>query len=186
MEFWVLFTDDSESKVEDIGRAVLLYNYFDEDNGETMNGKTETDFKLLKIRDRNREVCVAALNEGLTSPKDRRYTYVPDATNGDSINSVTEPNVFNLTNYSVISEEPVDLLAGDISNNLAIYDLTSAAPATSAFYITSFILGTIQGGININASGNFCATPEGYNSTIENFNYCAINKFNFAAQANGG
>ena len=35
------------------------------------------------------------------------------------------------------------------------------------------------------SSGNFCKTPESFESD-ENFDYCAINKFNFAAQAIGG
>jgi hypothetical protein len=38
----------------------------------------------------------------------------------------------------------------------------------------------------VEASGNFCATPEGYNESVENLDYCAINKFNFAALETGG
>ena len=81
-------------------------------------------------------------------------------------------------------------MASDEKNGgLAIYDLYVSTPAESVaknnlFYSVSFILGTIQGGINITKSGNFCATPDDYG--IENFDYCAINKFNFAAQAVGG
>jgi len=72
-------------------------------------------------------------------------------------------------------------------SNLAIYDLYVPTPAVggaamTAYYTVSFILGTIGGGINIMAQGDYCAPPEGSNS---NFNYCAINKFNFAAQAGG-
>ena len=63
-----------------------------------------------------------------------------------------------------------------------------ATPATNdlgkaSFYSVSFILGTVQGGINVMSSGNFCKAPEEDDS---NFDYCAINKFNFAAQATGG
>ena len=80
------------------------------------------------------------------------------------------------------------LLANDDANKLVLYDLAVAVPAinnagNSAFYSVSFILGTVDGGINVMSSGNFCKAPEESNS---NFNYCAINKFNFAAQANGG
>ena len=49
----------------------------------------------------------------------------------------------------------------------------------------SFILGTLRGGANVNVSGEFCATP-GSNSSVEDFDYCAINKFNFAARTLGG
>jgi hypothetical protein len=74
-------------------------------------------------------------------------------------------------------------------SNLMLYDLQSAKPADngrSSFYQISFILGTIHGGINVQSSGDYCATPEGYNSEVENFDYCAINKFSFSAQAIGG
>ena len=100
---------------------------------------------------------------------------------------------FDITSYGPVEETPIDILSnretgegdseGSVGNNLAIYDLASATPAESSagnslFYSVSFILGTIQGGINVKASGNFCATPADYE--LENFDYCAINKFNFA------
>ena len=180
------FTDDSESKVEDEGlaKASLQYRFLG-DSG--VSEKNATDFKLLKVRDKNRDVCVSALNTSSSGADDKRYVVSSDKpiNGGGSVFDIRRED------YAILAEEPIDILSGDINNNLSIYDLTSMAPASSvsmnnAFYATSFILGTIQGGINIDASGNFCATPEGYESTIENFDYCAINKFNFAAQANGG
>ena len=86
------------------------------------------------------------------------------------------------------TEEPVELISSNnAGGDLAIYDLsatfsTSGVSINSAFYSVSFILGTVQGGINIKAAGNFCNPPNGYDSS---FDYCAINKFNFAAQATG-
>ena len=84
--------------------------------------------------------------------------------------------------YDVEFEE---LIPSD--SRLAIYDLYVPMPARSdaiktMFYSISFVLGTRGGGVNIMAEGDYCAPPEGDNS---NFNYCAINKFNFAAQAGG-
>ena len=55
---------------------------------------------------------------------------------------------------------------------------------SSALYSVSFVLGTVQGGIDITKSGGFCATPDDYEDA--NFDYCTINKFNFAALATGG
>ena len=100
---------------------------------------------------------------------------------------------FNLTKsttaitYPPISEEPVELLGGE-NNLLVLYDLSAAIPAQSnasnnLFYSVSFILATVTGGIDVKATGNFCATPENYE--LENFDYCSINKFNFAVQATG-
>ena len=96
----------------------------------------------------------------------------------------------NQTEFRVVStEKPIELISSqEGGNNLAIYDLSARMSAAgvsmnSLFYSVSFILGTVQGGINVNAAGNFCSTPNDFNS---NFNYCAINKFNFAVQATGG
>ena len=133
---------------------------------------TEKDFRLIKIQDKERAVCASTV----------RSVYNKDVVIG---------NVFDIrSDYEKVLEEPEILLAAgdDTVNSLALYDLTVATPATngannSMFYSMSFILGTIQGGINVMSSGNFCAAPGEYDS---NFDYCAINKFNFAAQANGG
>ncbi len=128
--------------------------------------KTEewNDFRLLKVEDRQRAVCGSVL---------------PDKYNGEDIGN----------EFKGKDNEPVVLLANDGSSPLALYSFTSALPAvdglnSAAFYSMSFILGTVQGGINVMSMGNFCAAPESFDSA-ENFDYCAINKFNFAAQANG-
>ena len=169
--------------------ATVKYKLATSDTPISSSVPTETaeGFKLLKIRDEERAICISSVINDPDKPLSGRY--IIDNTNERSINSGSHE--FNITNYNVIEEEPIDILAGDASKNLAIYNLTSAVPSESSthnslFYSISFILGTIQGGINISASGNFCATPSGYNSTVENFDYCAINKFNFAAQAMGG
>ena len=127
-------------------------------------GKEIKDFRLLKVRDPNRAVCVVAANAG--------------------------DELINVESGGIDGESSVDLL-GNTSQytGLAIYDLTAGAPASSSslgglFYSVSFILGTVQGGINVKASGNFCSTPNDYND--KSFDYCAINKFNFAARAIGG
>ena len=128
----------------------------------TGSGTTISDFRLLKIRDDNRAVCISA-------------------------NSMTG-DIIDITSFgNAVSETPVDLLKSQ-ELGLAIYNMTASTPVSSAainsvFYTVSFILGTVQGGVDITASGNFCATPNDYKD--ENFDYCAINKFNFAARAIG-
>lgn len=129
-----------------------------------------SNFKLLKVKDSNREVCI---NAAASESTDGVF-------NGD----------FGIKSSREITDNnpPEDLLEG--KNNLAIYELQVPIPADNGkntlFYSISMILGTVQGGINVKASGDYCATPGGYNAAIENFDYCAINKFNFAAQATGG
>lgn len=165
------FFSDSDYHVTDINKASLKYKLVGDDAVLYAN-----DFRLLKVKDDKRLVCRAAQST---------------ETNGKYLKSANT-NSGLLSEFDIsangIEEEPVDVLEG--SNNLAFYDLTSVLPAESdnssnMFYSVSFILGTIQGGINVMTSGNYCATPEGQHSDVENFDYCAINKFNFAAQATG-
>lgn len=168
------FSDDY--KVEDgLSRATLKYKLV---NDDTIHEKA--DFRLLKVKDGNRLVCRAAKKERNASLS---REYLSSAEAGSNLSAVFDISA------NGIEEEPTDVLEG--SGSLAIYDLTSALPAESGnsnnlFYSVSFILGTVQGGINVMSSGNYCATPGGQNPSVENFDYCAINKFNFAAQATGG
>lgn len=125
----------------------------DSDGMITLRGER---IRLLKVEDKNRSVCAA----------------ISDGDDALEIDDGTEVEM---------------LLVNDSANNMVLYDFSVAMPAidsanSSAFYSISFILGTVQGGINVMSSGNFCKPPKDNNS---NFDYCAINKFNFAAQANG-
>jgi len=152
------------------GNAQLVYK--DDEN----NSITVSDFRFLKIKDQRRAVCISAVN-GVDHEK---YP------TGD----IDISSTFDISGYGALTEEPEVILANDSINPLALYDLSAAAPAsnglgTDSYYSVSFILGTVQGGINVMSAGNFCKTPESYDS-LENFDYCAINKFNFAAQATGG
>ncbi len=172
--------------------------YFSKENGYTISGgvsspaelkymdingdvKTKSGFKLLKLEDDDRAVCTSAVFG--TDPQSTTHYY--------KINSqspINKSSVFDITKYQVIQDEPIDILASDSENNLAIYDFWSAKPAESKskyglFYVASFVLGTLQGGINVKAAGDFCATPA--NLSLENMDYCAINKFNIASQAMG-
>ena len=171
------FSPNSEHKLGSVVSPTTLRYRLQGESGS--DAKVKSGFKLLKVKDDSRNVCIAAGGGRTVYSK-------------DGIMSSPEINISDINIYEALEEEPIDILGGgDTENNLAIYDLTSAAPATSdavgsIFYSASFILGTIQGGINVNAAGNFCATPEGYDAAVQNFDYCAINKFNFAAQAIGG
>lgn len=159
--------NEEDYEVESTDRATLKYKIKEDEAVVTRDVK---DFKLIKIIDENRNVCKSKIG-GNYNFDDKTFS-----------------NEFDISGdrYGVLEEEPEDILTGDVS--LALYDLTSMAIAESSvlnnsLYSTSFILGTVQGGININTTGNYCTSPEDYKS---NFDYCAINKFNFAAQANGG
>lgn len=152
---------------------------------KSIGKEAQEKFRLLKVLDRERAVCKASLNDSGTKIKYQgsQGYFKSELSNEFRAN----PNGLTET---YVSEDPIDLLtAEDDTKGLALYDLYVSGPAESTaknamFYAVSFILGTIQGGPNITASGNFCAMPDDYE--IENFDYCAINKFNFAAEATGG
>ena len=91
----------------------------------------------------------------------------------------------NSPSYSVSSPEE---LLSTAEADLALYDLRIFHPARhaysgQAFYAGTFVLATLQGEINIKSSGEYCkASKDAY---FDEFTYCALNKYNFAAQATG-
>ena len=146
------------------GTSSYIWNsgyYFNDEYGRQF-GVAEVEgydsaFRLLKVKDRNRDVCRTY------SASSKKYQLPEDG-------------------------EPMELLGNE--SGLAIYDLTTSVSeqqelGKSMYYYTSFILGTIQGGINVYAQN--CAAPESSGETtgVANLDYCAINKFNFAALATG-
>lgn len=125
-------------------------------------------FRLARVNDSDRNICKAHINAG-------SYT-VP---------TTSDPN------YNVYIDEDInfkELLTGS-ETNLVLYDFV-AYPGTlhkitqHAFYSMSFTLGTVSGGVDITASGDYCKA-EAYESLSSDFNYCAVNKFNFSVRATG-
>ena len=166
----------NEYQIENnLGAATLKYKKSDTET------PTVENFKLLKVEDDQRAVCISAINGYGKNGNGPVYN--------NQGNRGNLKNEFDISDLSVIMyDEPVEVLSKSGENNLAIYDVEVAKPAeggemNNIFYAVSFILGTVQGGINVKTAGNFCATPNDYEN--ENFDYCAINKFNFAVQANG-
>ena len=123
--------------------------------------------RLLKVADEKRAVCASKISN--------KYDL-----NWDS-------NVFDVTKSLAISSDPEEILSSDGRNDLAVYYLDTAIPAESGqgrdiFYSVSMILGTTNGGIDLSADSDFCATPD---KALSNMDFCAVNKFNFAVQVNG-
>ena len=160
--------------------AKLIYRSNEKDEegnyGIERIGDGDRPFRLLKVEDESRGVCIAAMKM-----KDSSY-------NRNNMNE--EIDVSSI--IKSMESEPEDILIASNRNNMAIYDLDVAQPVkgpgvSKGFYSGSFILGTISGGINVMARGDACVAPDDYDSEeFGNFDYCAINKFNFAMQVNGG
>ncbi len=177
------FNEQGDYEVKDTEQLKIRYKYM---NGSTATVKEKSNFKLLKVEDDTRAVCKAAAG-GMNNDY-KADGKITDSTIDISCDKAKNNNV-STDICNTLEAEPEDILAG--SSNLALYGLTVGTPAMggnskSMLYSVSLILGTIQGGINIKTTGNYCSTPEGAESDIENFDYCAINKFNFAARTTGG
>ena len=168
----------SGSKVEQES-ATFKYSY--KEDGATKTEVVDYLFRILKIKDENRAVCASRT---IGSNSNGRPIYIDASNIWKSSGDVT----FDISDSVPLDEKPVDLILIDSDNDLALYDLSIAKPAESStrenlFYSASFILGTIEGGVNIKANGRSCDTPTDYVNEL--FDYCAINNFNFAVQANG-
>ena len=138
----------------------------------TINGKY---YKFARIPDTEREACAHTAIEG---------------------NPTTDGK---LTNIHITFDDPhndrvVNLISDDESD-LALYDF-SVLPATqnektgSIFYAGTFTIATMSGGVNVLSSGDFCTgSDQMFGDDVEafsgDFNYCAVNKFNFAMRATG-
>lgn len=94
-------------------------------------------------------------------------------------------------NRSLTMEDITELISND-DMDLAVYNLR-ILPAVQnettkqIFFSGTFILATVRGGVNIQSNGDFCSgdKQEGDEFTLNNFDYCAVNKFNFSARATG-
>ena len=187
---WARLTFDYSA--DGIAGATQMTIFGTSQNADATDKDNERPFRLLKVRDDYRAVCV-----GLTRSYDENNgsfdgTYVvrdgrvPDTyRNGDVFKGT-----FTMQGYTVLTanEWPVDVIVTDRTYDLALYNLYVPRPAESstqknALYSVSMILGTIGGGIDILAQGKSCAVPTDFAN--ENFSYCAINRFNFAAQTGG-
>ena len=128
-------------------------------------GGTVEGYHLLVVTDPDREVCLSNLEEASYATKGVPTVYKAEG----------------------ISAKPEELLAPS-EDNLALYDFTIFRPRQHfltghSFYSGTFILATVAGGVDITGTGNYCTeTPDDLST---DFNYCAINKFNFAMRATG-
>lgn len=122
--------------------------------------------------------------------------YIIDA---DSVENIGRDSVNN--GYIIADSDPyfnesdVYSIVRKDETNLAVYDFT-LTPAIQnedtgeIFYSGSFIIATLRGGVNIMSNGDFCTgtkedTSDDSEFSKNDFEYCAVNKFNFSARATG-
>ncbi len=181
------------------GRYTYLWNtYPGIDQGHTlrlrynvspsdMNRTTEDNFKIIRFEDRNYRTCAAMQSSH-------------EAGGVREIDIRELPN--GATNY--IHEAPVTGFLDSTDTELYLYELTvfpisQDSVTLRAFFSGTFILATDRGDVNIFRSGDYCNpnavldfgdNPDyGGNGSVldlgSEFNYCAVNRFNFAARTSG-
>ena len=132
-------------------------------------------YRLARFPDPNHIQCNK--EPGLDAD-DNPIVSVASANGADSVN--IEPQT---------ATDPVELITKD-EVDLALYDF-SVLPATQsvttiqAFVSISFILATLKGGVNIKANGDFCQGSDVSEYNDYEFDYCAVNKFNFSVRTGG-
>lgn len=144
--------------------------------------------RLLRVEDRTYRVCSAVMADNsysstLTSNATIDITRLAGNTNVS--NPIPEPQT------GMLNEFDLDLMLYEFT----IFPISQDAVTLRTYMSGTFILATLRGDVDITRSGDFCSlggTAEdgtGDTSSLGNlgaeYNYCAINKFNFAARTAG-
>ena len=148
--------------------------------------------KFARFPDKKRHACAHAAK---STPSGT--IYVPATEAGDES---IKPHAYLFDLGADSSLDKVTELIEDNESDLAIYNFT-VFPATQhgltkqIFYSGMFILATYRGGVNIKSNGDFCEgsdnedgsrdSDDSNEMTLNDFDYCAVNKFNFSARSTG-
>lgn len=141
-------------------------------NSEVKIKNSNQSIRLLRVDDTGHHICKQRLKQN------------SDGTNIKyELNSSTKNFTYNLSGFTYN-----EILAKN-EDNLYLYDFYVFNPTQDnitehSFYSGTFILGTKAGNINIrSANGGYCTDTPTDLST--DFDYCALNKYNFAMRASG-
>lgn len=174
------------------GQKWLSLRYNDASGHEQTKGASRNEmFRLIRIEDSTRRICSATVNTDYESN-------FPTSTIIDARKYLDSDDSPLLLDDSEIKSDL--LVSSDI--DLVLYELTvfpySHDDITGHnLYAGTFTLGTRRGDIDIQSSSDFCKNSSKtlYGDESETagstgnlgaeFNYCAINKFNFAARSAG-
>lgn len=144
--------------------------------------------RMIRIVDRTYRLCSAVVDQNYQSQYDTYggSNYIDIQTQHGS--SATTPlwNPIPTPESDMLSEFDLDLML----YNLNIFPISQDAVTLRTYMSGTFILATLRGNIDITRSGDYCdvENPDGAGSINDigsEFNYCAINKFNFAARTAG-
>ncbi len=171
--------------------GTLAVKYTDMGGNEATIGKNKDGFIvndvkdgealiMARFRDTNRRICSASIDKSNYESVLTGYAMEIDATK-----YLDSDNKLGL-------EDPETGLLKNNDTQLLLHELTIFPRAEDeisgrAFYAGTFILATERGDINVKSASEYCRNSE--TSSTGNlgaeFNYCALNKFNFAARTAG-
>lgn len=157
-------------------------------NSSLSEARTVEAPRLLRVEDRTYRVCSAVMQDNaytstLTSNATIDITELAGNTNVK--NPIPEPQ------SGMLNEFDLDLMLYEFT----IFPISQDAVTLRTYMSGTFILATLRGDVDITRSGDYCSlagtTEDGESDTSSlnnlgaEFNYCAINKFNFAARTAG-
>lgn len=157
-------------------------------NDSAGNEQVLSDFRLARFEDKTYRACSAATNVNnynpeLTNSTNADYTIdIRQLANG-SRNEIPTPTEGFLSSFDL------DLMLYEFT----IFPISQDEVTLRTFMSGTFILATERGRVNIVRSGDYCDvngenpddTTGMLNDLGSEFNYCSINKFNFAARTAG-
>lgn len=152
--------------------------------------------KFARFEDKDRKACV---HEEKTIDGVKKY--VPAVDPKGTVGGIKPKKAYLFELGTTLTTDAVTELIEDNESDLAMYNFT-IFPATQhlttkqIFYSGMFIIATYRGGVNIKSNGEFCEGSDSETGvsdivngatdiTLNDFDYCAVNKFNFSARATG-
>lgn len=170
------------TNIQDSLKLKVSYNATNS-NTTIKNKINNGNFRLIKVEDASRAICTSTIPADTGTSGGYPVTNVALAAPGTTISTATR----QITIPGTLANDPEELI-NEADSSLALFDLVIFQPArvtttNRLLFSGSFILATVTGGVDIMATGDYCQTPSYFSA---DFNYCAINKFNFTIQASGG
>lgn len=174
----------------DTGNTIRI-KYNDTNNKYAAGKYYKDDFKLVRFQDSTYRAC---------------STNVTSSYNSQKLADTHEINIMEQANGNVWQNSDSAFQEGflDATNlTLSLYEFTIFPESQDwvtlrAFFAGTFILATERGGVSITRTSDYCdvtnygdggaGTGDGSGNLLDlgsNFNYCGINKFNFAARTAG-
>ena len=152
----------------------------------------KTYFRLIRFEDTTYNAC--------TQNVDSYYNIKPEFSSPTASNpTINMTELANKAPLAIAAPQDGFLESSESDVNLDLYEfvifpISQDAVTLRSFFSGTFILATNNGDVNIMRTGDYCdphsaGFEEGQTSSMLNlgsgFNYCGINKFNFAARTAG-